>query len=829
MASDGSESKSRKRKTPAHVSPNACTNCKKARAKCDGNDPNPCTRCASRRIEISCHYEVHVKTVKEEMVRKIRQLEAQNQDLMARLNELGSKDQGTSSLATAEAPSNRQPQTSLINCVHRTEQILGLAPTEPRDQSDSVEDTRPTFSSPPIPTLPPQNSTQQRSSSVQMLDLGPTQVYTPYPNSTGTTLLPSSTLSFPGMPSLPTFASQRSVPSLPSMASTTSFTLNIDDQPRGGNGASVELIDHLLSLYCTWWGPISPIVPNSAFPISNKNSMGHPDGKRFSSTALTSAACALGSLMLSDPQRDVRGGARSRSRPRGSATDSAEFAGVGIYFAEHALRELDAPFEACAALMLSHSTAYVLLALYEKSNASLRRGKSFLQCAMELVAKLRVGTSSSAGPSRLDRQQRAVASRIGATTRMLGAVTYSPPLFTWTSGYSTAEMEDLRWIENEPDYWWPYRFPYDSNTARIGRTALGKDTSMLQKLQETSGSISEYWYAPCEHNLGAEARARQFMRLAEKLDQSRGNIEQLYSAPRPQLAAQEQLPELLAFRVSYVGSVVLLLRPLLSHSEGLHRRDTSGSIVAQIKSMTRDGRRTLELFQNLYSSRHMHVILAYWCCILTEGAFAAFEYQASDWANSHQSHDLPFQRHSEERDEIISFATSMLHEMSSTHQMAESLAELIRRAAEESGLPGPSGVPPTAPPLSAPGGIYNTSSAFKSRRRSASAMSSAALTVDTCLDTSGWLGLGPPSVHLDSASAEAILVSWSRVPNIDIPPLILSPGDISPALGDDRHPQRAKEGEMGDTSALNARRSHGGMSRNEERRKRVGIERLVNP
>ncbi|KAF2091466.1 hypothetical protein K490DRAFT_60906 [Saccharata proteae CBS 121410] len=73
--------RARKRRAPSQVSQNACTNCKKARAKCDGQDEVACSRCVSRSMADSCHYEVHVKTVKEEMVKKIRSLEQQNAEL----------------------------------------------------------------------------------------------------------------------------------------------------------------------------------------------------------------------------------------------------------------------------------------------------------------------------------------------------------------------------------------------------------------------------------------------------------------------------------------------------------------------------------------------------------------------------------------------------------------------------------------------------------------------------------------------------------------------------------------------------------------------------
>ncbi|KAK5015676.1 hypothetical protein LTR60_002761 [Cryomyces antarcticus] len=77
----------KKRRAPSHVSQNACTNCKKARAKCDGNEPAPCSRCVGRNLVDQCHYEVHVKTVKEEMVRRIKNIEQRNTDLQGSMKE----------------------------------------------------------------------------------------------------------------------------------------------------------------------------------------------------------------------------------------------------------------------------------------------------------------------------------------------------------------------------------------------------------------------------------------------------------------------------------------------------------------------------------------------------------------------------------------------------------------------------------------------------------------------------------------------------------------------------------------------------------------------
>ncbi|KAL2061541.1 hypothetical protein VTL71DRAFT_6918 [Oculimacula yallundae] len=71
---DGNASK--RRRPPESVTRNACLNCKKARAKCDGN--KPCKRCASREATSSCVYEIHIKHAKEELVKQIKELRAKD-------------------------------------------------------------------------------------------------------------------------------------------------------------------------------------------------------------------------------------------------------------------------------------------------------------------------------------------------------------------------------------------------------------------------------------------------------------------------------------------------------------------------------------------------------------------------------------------------------------------------------------------------------------------------------------------------------------------------------------------------------------------------------
>ncbi|TGO21641.1 hypothetical protein BPAE_0208g00120 [Botrytis paeoniae] len=63
----------KKRKVPTSITANACVNCKKARAKCDGKQP--CTRCTSKRssFQDECIYEPHTKNAKTMLVRDLKE------------------------------------------------------------------------------------------------------------------------------------------------------------------------------------------------------------------------------------------------------------------------------------------------------------------------------------------------------------------------------------------------------------------------------------------------------------------------------------------------------------------------------------------------------------------------------------------------------------------------------------------------------------------------------------------------------------------------------------------------------------------------------------
>ncbi|KAM3067111.1 hypothetical protein ACMFMG_011667 [Clarireedia jacksonii] len=60
----------KRRRKPEHVIRNACLNCKKRRAKCDGR--KPCGKCIGRPLQQECCYQPHVKHVKMELLDSLR-------------------------------------------------------------------------------------------------------------------------------------------------------------------------------------------------------------------------------------------------------------------------------------------------------------------------------------------------------------------------------------------------------------------------------------------------------------------------------------------------------------------------------------------------------------------------------------------------------------------------------------------------------------------------------------------------------------------------------------------------------------------------------------
>ncbi|KFY03144.1 hypothetical protein O988_01686 [Pseudogymnoascus sp. VKM F-3808] len=67
---------SNRQNIPKSAPKNACLNCKKARAECDGK--KPCTRSNTKAEALPCDYEVHIKHAKEELLKRIHELSAKD-------------------------------------------------------------------------------------------------------------------------------------------------------------------------------------------------------------------------------------------------------------------------------------------------------------------------------------------------------------------------------------------------------------------------------------------------------------------------------------------------------------------------------------------------------------------------------------------------------------------------------------------------------------------------------------------------------------------------------------------------------------------------------
>ncbi|KAH8600174.1 fungal-specific transcription factor domain-containing protein [Bisporella sp. PMI_857] len=84
------ENGNRRRRGAAFVTNNACNECKKKRAKCDGH--NPCARCAAHG-NVTCRYEIPVRASKESLKAEIDNLQAYRQSSQHILDSLASNKQ----------------------------------------------------------------------------------------------------------------------------------------------------------------------------------------------------------------------------------------------------------------------------------------------------------------------------------------------------------------------------------------------------------------------------------------------------------------------------------------------------------------------------------------------------------------------------------------------------------------------------------------------------------------------------------------------------------------------------------------------------------------
>jgi len=134
---DSGTSSSKRRRVPESVTRNACLNCKKARAKCDGK--KPCKRCAARAETSECIYEIHIKHAKEELVKQIKELRAKDH-LTEQILQALSTDEKVPEIL--ERLKNGETYESIVDWLGRTpmEDFETLSPRESQHSTFEASD-----------------------------------------------------------------------------------------------------------------------------------------------------------------------------------------------------------------------------------------------------------------------------------------------------------------------------------------------------------------------------------------------------------------------------------------------------------------------------------------------------------------------------------------------------------------------------------------------------------------------------------------------------------------------------------------------------------------
>ncbi|KAI9704773.1 MAG: hypothetical protein M1836_006553 [Candelina mexicana] len=135
-SSGGGANAGKRRRAPKSVTQNACTNCKKARAKCDGKRP-ACSRCTSRDQGESCVYELHVKTAKEQMVREIKDLKEKNTWIEQILAVLVSNGHGSEVIQRLR---NGESYRAIAQSLGAETENMSLSPTAEQNLSEALMD-----------------------------------------------------------------------------------------------------------------------------------------------------------------------------------------------------------------------------------------------------------------------------------------------------------------------------------------------------------------------------------------------------------------------------------------------------------------------------------------------------------------------------------------------------------------------------------------------------------------------------------------------------------------------------------------------------------------
>ncbi|KAK6857745.1 nitrogen assimilation transcription factor nirA [Apiospora arundinis] len=282
------------------VTSNACTECRKKRAKCDGN--NPCARCNEHGIA-HCAYEAPSRQSKDSLRQEIdelrRQLDQKNTVLSALVNPQSLEEVLTRSRGgqSVDGVSNFLDNTlgseegDALPAVDSASFLARPQPKQPSDEMTALPEQRP--------------GRTAMADGIQERDPAGTVYFQDQTQSTGPSFLPEVLMWTASMASYfrvsPRLLSEQVLPGIADHGFMDQMSIPIPLSNMGmfrGTWTSVtedtDLVQHLLALYFCWEYPTFTTIHKEFFLADFLNGR-----QRFCSAALVNALLALGCLFSS--------------------------------------------------------------------------------------------------------------------------------------------------------------------------------------------------------------------------------------------------------------------------------------------------------------------------------------------------------------------------------------------------------------------------------------------------------------------------------------------------------------------------------------------------
>ncbi|KAK6860900.1 hypothetical protein PG995_004536 [Apiospora arundinis] len=302
---DGSSSqgtanaRAKRSRRPELVTSNACTECRKKRAKCDGN--NPCTRCNEHGIA-HCAYETPSRQSKDSLRQEIdelrRQLDQKNMILSALVNPQSPEEVLTRSRGgqRVDEVSNFVDNTlgsegGALLAVDSVSSLTRSQHKQPSDEMTALPEQRP--------------GRTAMADDIQERDSAGTVCFQDQTQSTGPSFLPEVLMWTPSLASYfrvsPRLLSEQVLPAIADHGFMDRMSIPIPLSNMGMFRSAwtsvtedADLVQHLLALYFCWEYPTFTTIHKEFFLADFLNGR-----QRFCSAALVNALLALGCLFSS--------------------------------------------------------------------------------------------------------------------------------------------------------------------------------------------------------------------------------------------------------------------------------------------------------------------------------------------------------------------------------------------------------------------------------------------------------------------------------------------------------------------------------------------------